>query len=587
MKLLYQGSLKPKKSTAGLTILGLLALFLSGCASNMQQQQIEKQPDSALVLPFKEPAAPVDELDGDILFHYLVAEVAAQRGEFQLAYNHYLHAALLAGDGYAAKRAAQIAVFLKDQAATEKAANRWVKISPNSIQARNTAAIVNFRAGNRKAALDNMQALVDIANVRNRDGFLILAVSLAKEKQAESALKLYETFMASHQQNAKALYAYAFLLTAHQKYGQVIEVLQKSISLDTDWVKPKLLMVRVLIEHKGPAEAIEYLESVLPQHADSTDLRLVYAKMLVSEDKRKAYEQFEIILDANPSSEDVIAALGVLAVQLEDLSLAKKWWRRLLEIGDRENRSEAAFQLGQLEELGGDKRTAEKFYLMVKDGKYKIDARIRLARIQAELGNIDSARDVLKQLRVLEPEHLVEYYLTEAQILHEHAPQEEVFALYETALATKPGDLELIYSRGIYAADQGLIAAAERDFRAILEKSPDDADALNALGYTLANQTDRYAEAYKLIKRAFALKPDNAAILDSMGWVYYRLGNLENAEKFLQQALAKQNDDEIAAHLGEVLWMMGKRVQARSIWTKALDDFPDSKMLAEVLGRFK
>lgn len=579
--------LKPAKPVAGLYILGLLVLLVSGCATNMQQDQVEKKPDTAVVLPFKEPAAPVDELDEDILFHYLVAEVAAQRGELQLAYNHYLHTALLSGDGYAAKRAAQIAVFLKDRAATEKAANRWVKISPNSIQARNTAAIVNFRSGNRKAALENMQALVDIAKVRNRDGFLILAVSLAKEKEAESALKLFETFMVSHQQDARALYAYAFLLTAHQKYGQVIDILEKSISLDQDWVKPKLLMVRILIEYKSPAEAIEYLESILPQHADSTDLRLVYAKMLVTEDPGKAYDQFEIIHDTDPSNKEVIAALGVLAVQQEDLSLAKKWWRRLLEIGDRENRSEAAFQLGQLEELGGDKRAAEKYYLMVKEGKYKIDARIRLARIQAELGNIDSARDVLKQLRVLEPEHMVEYYLTEAQILHEHASQEEVFALYETALTTKPGDLELIYSRGIYAADQGLVAAAERDFRVILEKKPDDADALNALGYTLANQTDRYAEAFKLIKQALELKPDNAAILDSMGWVFYRLGNLEEAEKYLQLALSKQNDDEIAAHLGEVLWMRGKRVEAQSVWSKALDDFPDSKILADVLGRFK
>ena len=568
-------------------------LLLSGCATTSQQaKDAGDAGDVGLsaktaALPFAEPVAPAEELDEDILFHYLVGEVAAQRGELELAYNHYLHTALLAGDGYAARRATQIAIFLKDPAATLKAANRWVKISPNSIQARSTAAIVNFRAGDRDKAIENLRALVEIAKVKDRDGFLITAVALAKEEKRQAALELMEEFVNQYQQDEKAHYAYAVLLTSHRKYDQVVETLERALDLKPDWVKPKLLMVRILIEHKSAAEAIDYLESVLPEHPENTELQLLYAKLLITEDNAKAYQAFEKIYERDSENTEVIAALGVLAVQLEDLKLAKQWWLRLLEIGDREKRSEAAFQLGQLEELGGNKQAAEKYYLEVNHGKYKIDARVRLARLQAELGKIDSARDMLKQLRVLEPEHIVDYYLTEAQILHEHASPKEVFALYKKALESRPDDLDLLYSRGIYAADQKMVDIAERDFRMVLSVEPDHANALNALGYTLANQTDRYAEAFELIQKALELMPDSAAILDSMGWVYYRLGNLEEAAKYLQQALNKQNDDEIASHLGEVLWMMGKREQAQSVWSKALEDFPDSDKLADVLDRFK
>ena len=575
------------RSSLVLTSILLTVLLLSGCATTTHQSMDVTQTEASAGLPFSETVTPVDELDEDILFHFLVGEVAAQRGDLQLAYNHYLHTALLASDGYSARRATQIAIFLKDQAATLKAANRWVRISPNSIQARNTAAVVNLRAGDRQKALENLQAVIEIAKVSDRDGFLIAAVSLSKESDSQAAMDLMQALVSQYQQDEKAFYAYAVLLSTQRQYEQVIEALERALEINPDWVKPKLLMVRVLVEFKSPAEAIAYLETVLPQHPDDTELRLVYAKLLITVDHALSYKEFEKIYQTDPENTDVIAALGVLAVQLEDLSLAKKWWLRLLETGDREKRSEAAFQLGQLEELGGNKPEAEKYYLMVNHGKYKIDARVRLARIQADLGKMESARDMLQQLRVLEPEHVVDYYLTEAQILHSHASREEVFALYKTALESSPGDLELLYSRAIYAADEGLVDIAERDLRLILSVKPDHANALNALGYTLANQTDRYAEAFELIKKAYALMPDSAAILDSMGWVNYRLGNLEEAEKFLRKALDEQNDDEIAAHLGEVLWMMGKHVQARGVWSKALNDFPDSDKLADVIGRFK
>jgi len=142
-----------------------------------------------------------------------------------------------------------------------------------------------------------------------------------------------------------------------------------------------------------------------------------------------------------------------------------------------------------------------------------------------------------------------------------------------------------LYSRGIFSANVDFVDRAEQDLRAVLAKKPKNADALNALGYTLADQTDRYQEAFELITQAHKLKPDSAAVVDSLGWVHYRLGNLPEALKYLQMALELQNDDEIAAHLGEVLWVSGEKEQAREVWDKAMEDFPDSQILLETLKR--
>jgi len=571
-------------------VVGLLlfAAILSGCSTTSNQKSVAQLPDAKIVpMPFKKPGVLTKELDEDIVFHYLLAEISAQRGRLKLSYDHYLKSALLSGDNYAARRATQIAIFLKDTKATLEAANHWVNLSPNSIQARNTAAIVNFRTGNEKVAMEHLLAVIEIANQTDKDGFLIAAVSLAKETNSDAALLFMQRLVTQFPRDEKAHYANAVLLASQKKYKLAEMALDKSLQLAPNWVKPKLLMVRVLIDFKDSDAAISYLEKEVSNHSDNTDLRLVYAKLLVPKDHKLAYEEFIKVYELNKNDMDVISGLSVLAIKMENLPLAKKWLLVLLEQGDRDKRSEAAFQLGQLEEMGGDKLAAKKFYLKVNQGIYKSDARLRLARIQADLGKVSSARDMLKQMRVLEPDNVVDFYLTEAQILHTYGTQKEVLDFYEMALKAKPGDIELHYSRAIYEADEKMVAEAERDFLFVLEKEPDHADALNALGYTLADQTDRYAEALTLIKRAYEIKPDNAAILDSMGWVNFRLGNLKEAIVFLRKALAIHNDDEIASHLGEALWMAGEQKEAIDVWAKALESFPDSAKLSGVMKRFK
>jgi tetratricopeptide (TPR) repeat protein len=216
-----------------------------------------------------------------------------------------------------------------------------------------------------------------------------------------------------------------------------------------------------------------------------------------------------------------------------------------------------------------------------------MEAAVRVAEILAQRGEMEEARRVLAEQRVLFAEHAVPLYIIEAEMLREQGYPAEGARVYDTALGAFPGDPELLYGRAMLAAAQGRLDVLERDLRTILDEDPDHADALNALGYTLADQTDRYQEAFELISRALKLKPESAAILDSMGWVQYRLGNLEAAIAYLQRAVEKDGNDEISAHLGEVLWVTGRRDEALKVWRDALELEPGSAIVRDTMQRLR
>jgi tetratricopeptide (TPR) repeat protein len=578
-------------SVMKLFLVMILSLLFAGCASTRVSsdgpEDGVQESEKKVVLPFTSDVERVAELNEDILFHYILADLAAQQGQLTLAYNHYLHVALLAADSNAARYATQIALFQKNYPAALKSSERWVKVAPNSIEARIANAILLLREGKRSLAMEHFHAAIKISQATGKDGFLVIALSLSKEKKLTDSLEIMKTLANDYAADEKAWYANAVLLSAHKSYEQTLVSIDRALALKPGWVEAKMLKVRVMIEKGNSDQAIDYLEEVVPQHEDNTDLHLIYAKLLVSRDHALAYREFERLHRKDRSNTEFISALAVLAVQLNELDDARDWWGKFARAGDGDQKSEAEYQLGQLEELNDNLKAAAAHYQNVSRGKYKIDAGLRYARVQAELGNLHKAREQLRAMRLSEPENVIDYYLVEAEILAERLSKEEVFEFYASALEVHPGNTELMYSRGVFSANIDLVDNAERDLRAVLAKEPEHADALNALGYTLADQTTRYDEALKYISKAYELKPGSAAIVDSLGWVYYRLGKLPEARKYLQQALNMHNDDEIAAHLGEVLWVLGEKLLAQRVWSKALEDFPDSRKLPEAIKRLK
>ena len=565
----------------------LLITILSGCASAPEKSLSvsSKAAKQEVILPYAELEKKNIRLTDDILFHYLLADIAAQRGRFTEAYNSYMHTAMTANESDAARKATQIAIFQKNDTAALKAVREWVRLSPNSIAARSAAGVLYLRKNDFVSALGSFIAVIKISEVLKKDGFLVVALSLSKESSLPQRQQVMEALLQQYAGDKRMHYAHAVFLGAQKKYTETQEQLDRALAIEPGWDKALLLKVKIYIEQEKVEQAIAVLESALDKNSDAIDLRLIYAKLLVTKDHALAYREFKRLNDLDPEKTDVISALGILAEELDKTAEAEKWWLSLLHKGDVNEKSTAAYQLGQIAENNGEHAKALAFYQQVNHGLYLAEAQLRQADILAMQGKLTESRQMLESLRVSDPDNAISYYLSEAIILHEFGTSAEVYALYDVALKAHPDSMKLVYARGVYSAEVKQLQKAETDLRRVLEKEPENADALNALGYTLADQTERYDEAMQLIKKAYSLKPENAAILDSMGWIYYKLGNYREAENFLIKALSINNDDEIAAHLGEVLWVKGQKDRAQDILGKALKDFPDSDKLSDVIQR--
>lgn len=276
----------------------------------------------------------------------------------------------------------------------------------------------------------------------------------------------------------------------------------------------------------------------------------------------------------------------MLATQQEEWDEARGLWQELRSSGDRRN--EASYYLAQIEEQAGNQELAIGLYRTVSGSELKVDAMMRMAQIYGRSGRLPEGREVLQQARIANPERAADLYIAETQIVQKHGQAADALALYDVSITAFPDNHDLRYNRALFLVETGDFEAMERELLSIIDEDPDHVDSLNALGYTMADRNVRLDEAYVYIARALKLRPDNAAILDSMGWVLFRQGELAQAADYLSRALSlSEQDDEIAAHLGEVLWAKGLRADAREVWRDALAHNPDSDKIRAVIQRLQ
>ncbi len=566
-------------------------LFLGGCStlprstppSGTSKAQTPPPPEP---LPFKKTAKPPKELSGDLLYEYLAGELGARRGGGPATIEHLLSAARQAKDPVAAAQAAQLALRQQDLKKAREATELWVQLAPNSLPARELSVLLALRRGDRKEALAQAEALLKITKAIHKDGFMELAAVLAAEK-LEGKVDLMETLARRHERNPHAHYALALVATQRNQYALAFKALDRASELDPDWDKPYLLRAQILGLQGDQAAADRLLEEAAREHPSPLLLKALGRRQMQREDYQAALKTFRKALELAPNDQETLSTVGVLAIQTKKWQLARETWERLTKIGSPERRNEARYFLGQLEELQKHPEGAIAQYQKVTGGRFLGDAKLRQAILLGRQGKFDEAARLFREVRLTNPLQAVPTFITEAQLYKEQGQPEKAMAIYNEALAANPGNIDLLYARGLLAADIGDIEQAEKDFRAVLKKKPDDADTLNALGYTLADNNIRLQEAYEYIRKAYEKEPDSAAIQDSMGWILYRLGRLEEALKYLRKAAADMEDGEIAAHLGEVLWKLGHKDEARKIWAEAQKKDPDNPKLKATLKRFR
>jgi tetratricopeptide (TPR) repeat protein len=531
------------------------------------------------------PDARVSGLDAEQVYAILVAEIAGRRGEMATAFAYYFKAAQLTRSAKMAELAVRSAISGEDDAAADQGVRLWLELAPDAPVAHQMAAFLRIRAEDQEGALIHLARLVELTEGADESVYEQAASIIARAPNPETRLTLMRALVARFPESADAQQSLASVAASAARFEIADSAARRALELRPDWNKPRLFLVKLRLSAGKRDEARQLLEGFVNRTPDDQTLRMLYGQFLIEEKEfTTARDVFERLLSLQPKEPDALFAVGILSLQLDDLNNARIYFTRLYETGAR--KSDAAFYLGQTAERSEDARAALDWYGKVK-GANVADAQVRMAVLRARAGEIMQAREILQRLRGNAPDEAVALYLIEAGILEEVGRGDEAMEVFNAALEAHPDDQDLRYARALHAVDLGQIQQAEQDLLRIIGAAPEHADALNALGYTLADRTDRYEEARGYIERAYALKPEEPAILDSMGWVNYRLGHYEVACDYLQRALERMDDGEIAAHLGEVLWALERRTEAWAVWDAALKTHSEHAYLLEVVGRYR
>lgn len=554
----------------------LLSLLLAGCATFQGPQLNPIEPP---VTKF-DPAA---EAEATLLYHIMVAELAGSHGNLERAARQYLKAARLSSDPTVAERATRVALAAGREDLALAAADRWRELAPESIEARQVVGLLSLRRGDLEAAVEHLAATIEMASGSRAQALAGLAAILSRAPNSAAALEVMQRIAAKYPKERAAYYAVAQVALQARQNAAALTALDKALALSPQWRMAHLLRVETFLRLERPEAALNELSGLLQRNPQDYELRLQYADILAGVGRtHKALTQFRKLLERRPDDVQALYPAALLAVEAQMSAQAKTWLKRLLAL---DKRTDAAhYFLGRVAEQKGNYQRAISHYRQAQ-GLYRDEAQLRIPFALARQGQLEQAHAYLVKLREQNPRLAARTYGVEGVIMRTIGRLEDSLEAYNAGLAAFPGDKTLLYGRAMTLIEMGRVAAAERDLRTILAEHPNDPHVLNALGYTLANRTDRLEEAARLVKRAYAQRPHDPAIIDSMGWVAYRQGRLHTALDYLSTAWKLSKAPAIGAHYGEVLWKLGRREEARRIWQQALQAHSENALLHETIER--
>jgi len=564
-------------------------IFLSACAATVpiaeETSAIEPVIETELVV--EEPAVvePLP-LTSELVYYILMAEVAGQRGEIGVAAELYNKAASAVDSPAVASRSTQIANFTRDKARINRALKRWVEVDPTDADVHIMQAPFKMMEGDLDAVIESVNTALSLSPEKSPQFLAKIADNLSELVSPEQALSVMQQLELYKQQDAEALFVYARLTQFYKQYDKALTAVELVLEKQPERESAHILKAEVLQRLGQGKVALAVLKQAAVKEGASDELRFSYAKLLGENNKTdQARGIFEQLHAEKPNNEEILFALGLLALEEKDGKQAKVYFSQLVTLGD--GGKQASYFMGLSEELNKDVDAALIWFASVPaDSSRFQSAQSRYVNLLANKGQLDKARLHLKLLRKEHPDREVQYYIFEAAFLREQEQYQAAFDLYTEALVGFPNNVELLYGRAMTAESLHRLSVLEDDLRQILSLNPNNDVVLNALGYTLTDRTDRHQEALELIEKAISIKPDDPFYLDSLGWVYYRLGNLDAAVRYLKQAVEIQADVEFIAHLGEVLWLQGRHAEAKKVWQQGLQQTQDNDLLNETMQRF-
>ncbi len=562
------------------------ALLFSACAQ-APERYTEARPE-AQPSPVEEPvsrALPNQELTEQTLFELLVAEVAAQRGDYAVATSAYLGLARRTRDPRIAQRAVEVAVQGRYADAALQAARLWFEIDPESLEARQALAGLLVTSNQLDEAYQHLNALIARDPSKAGQSFMHLNGLLSRSPDRGAVLALVQRLAEPYPDLPEAHFAVAQAAGAAGKRELALAESEKALSLRPDWETAALLHGQ-LLQRGSRAEALAFYKDYLRRHGDAREVRLAYARVLVSErNYDEARAQFQRLVSESGGNPEVMMAVGLLSLQLKDFDTAETNFKAVLDTEYRDMDT-VRYYMGQVYEERKRFDEAELWYRSVGRGEQYLPAQTKVAQMLAKQGRLDDALRHLQQLQEQNAPQRAQLIMAEAQLLREAGRYQDAYDLLGRAVESLPEYPDLLYDYAMAAEKLDNLDVLEANLRKLIQLRPDHAHAYNALGYTLADRNIRLEEARDLIGKALQLAPDDPFIMDSMGWVNYRMGNIDEGLDYLRRAYDIRSDPEIAAHLGELLWAKGDRVEAKRVWQTALEEHPDNEALRSTVKRF-
>ncbi len=532
------------------------------------------------------PVVRAETAPDDLYYRIMLGEIAEKRGRLDVALAQYQAAALASADPRVAERAFALALLAGKPGEGLVAARRWRELAPDSRDARQALALALVDHGELETALPELEALrTAFAEQDRQQGFAAIAALLGQAGDKAAAYRALGALRARHPEVVQAYYYEAGAALAAGERTVAVALLEQATRTDPRWAPAHLMRARLLTEAGALERALEGLAQALETMPRDVQLRMAYARVLAGAGRlAEAGRQFDRLARDNPKDAEARLALGELALEAKQYDRAVAYLLEAVLAGGRDD--EAYFELGQVEEARGDLAKAADWYARVRGGERELVAQIRLGGLKLRVGDAVGMREVFDQLRRSHPEQAVTIALGEAEAWRRADRWQDAFDALSRALAEQSEQADLLYARALIAERLDRLDVTEGDLRRLLAREPDHAQALNALGYTLADRAERRGEALELIQRALAQLPDDAAVLDSMGWVLYRLGRFAEAVEYLKRAQATSGEPEIAAHLVEVLWQAGQEAEARALFERALQAAPDDRFLLRVKEKY-
>ncbi|MCV6626662.1 MAG: tetratricopeptide repeat protein [Cellvibrionaceae bacterium] len=566
---------------------GLAAsLLMNGCSNQPQAPVSEPAPAPLVKAEEPLPAAPFSQ---DSLYALMVAEMAGRRGDIDLALRNYLEQAQQTRDLGIVTRTTQIARQLRRPIETIEAVELWLELEPNSAEA---LFIASTELLNAKQYLRALEHSITLERAHNQPLYLTIASRASADNDitlptlAERMAKLLaERGEGDDPANAELITARAIALQRSAP-EQSLQLARRAQQLDPEFITAAIVEAKTLQQLERTDEARRYLQKKLDKHPNNKRLRLQYARLLAYEDLPQAERQFADLHQQYPKDKELQLAYALVLYELGKADAAEAQFNELLD--HPKSYSMANYYLGRIAMGREQPQVALGYFNEVEVGNSNyLPAWVFRSDILVQQGQIKEALQMQVDSAQAFPELASRFLLVTVESLNRFGQRKLALELLNRGLEQEPDNRKLRYTRALSLEKQGQYDAMEADFRHLLKLDPEDASALNALGYTLASRGQRLQEAEALIKHAYQLDPQDPAIIDSMGWISYLQGRLEDALDYLRRAMSIYPDPEIAAHLGEVLWQLGQRQEALKVWRQGLELEPQSKHITTTMERLK